>query len=302
MALATKMAEVAELYELDIIHAHYALPHAVSAYLATKMMGPNAPRVVTTLHGTDITIVGNDPSYRTITRFAIQESDGVTTVSNYLKEETQRELGIERDIEVIPNFVDLNRFRTKPCPDAQALRQGDEKMVIHVSNFRPVKRIKDVVEAFAIAQRKQNLRLLMVGDGPERSTALARVEELGLTDKVNFLGSQDAVEKLLPCADVFVLPSEFESFGLAALEAMACGVPVVASRAGGLAEVVDEHVTGELFEVGQVEELAAKMLKILGDDVAAKAMGQAARLRAETEFSLEKICPLYEAFYERVLS
>ncbi len=302
LALATKMAEVCELHSLDLIHVHYAVPHLVSALLARDMLGgATEVKIVGTLHGTDITIVGNDPAYKRVTRHAIEQADGITAVSRYLRDETHRTIETAAPIDVIPNFVDLKRFEVTPCPQAAGLRTDHERMLVHVSNFRPVKRVIDLVEAFALLSRRMDARLLMVGDGPDRPAAEARARDLGVAGRVHFLGSQDAVEKIMPCADVFVLPSLYESFGLAALEAMACGVPVLASNSGGLPEVIDEGVTGRLVNVGDVAAFARTAEEMLRDDDRRRAMGRAARDAAESRFSLERILPLYEAFYERVL-
>ena len=302
LALATKMAEVCELHQLDLIHVHYAVPHLVSALLAREMLGRGNVKIAATLHGTDITIVGNDPSYKRATRYAIDKADGVTAVSQYLKNETAKIIGSSRHVEVVPNFVDFKRFDVTPCPDAASLRQGQEKLLIHVSNFRPVKRVADVVTSFHILSKQLEARLLMVGDGPDRSVAELQARQLGISDRVHFLGSQDALEKLLPCADLFVLPSRYESFGLAALEAMACGVPVLATNSGGLPEVIDDGANGRLVPVGDVETMAEAAFWILGDKERHATMAAAAREKAKASFTLEKILPRYEAFYRRILS
>lgn len=301
LALATKMVEVAEEHGLDLIHVHYAVPHAVSAFLAKQMTSRRDMKIVSTLHGTDITIVGNDPSYRRVIRFSLEQCDGVTAVSRYLEEETRTAIGTDVPIEVIPNFVDLRRFAVEPCSEAKSLKEPGEKLVVHVSNFRAVKRVPDLVIAFSRVSRDLNAKLLLVGDGPDRGAAAGLVRELGISDRVTFLGPQDSVESILPCADVFALPSMYESFGLAALEAMACGTPVVASNAGGIPEVVEHDVTGALAPVGDVDALARALEHVLGDDERCKRMGVAARARAERLYSLDKILPHYEAFYGRVM-
>lgn len=301
LALATKMAEVAEDEGLDLLHVHYAVPHAVSAYLAKEMVTSGDMKIVATLHGTDITIVGNDPSYKRVIRFSLEQCDGVTAVSKYLEDETRTSIETDVPIDVIPNFVDLNRFAVEPCSEARGLKSPGEKLIVHVSNFRAVKRVPDLVIAFSRVARDLNAKLLMVGDGPDRGAAAGLVRELGIADRVTFLGPQDRVESILPCADVFALPSMYESFGLAALEAMACGVPVVASNAGGIPEVVEHDVTGALAPVGDVDGLARALEHVLGDEDRRKAMGRASRERAESLYSLDRILPLYEEFYDRVM-
>ncbi|MEZ6196345.1 MAG: N-acetyl-alpha-D-glucosaminyl L-malate synthase BshA [Planctomycetota bacterium] len=300
LALATRMAEVAEQHRLDLIHAHYAIPHSVSAILARDMVGRHL-KVITTLHGTDITIVGNDSSYSRITRYSIDRADGVTAVSAWLAEETRRTFGTTREIVEIPNFVDLDRFSARPCAQAQALKRGDEPLLMHVSNFRRVKRVTELVEAFAAVVATDPARLVMVGDGPELGRAERLASELGVADRIHFLGSQDAVEKILPCADLFLLPSRFESFGLAALEAMACGVPVLASRAGGLPELVEEGETGGLFDLEVPGDLATKLRAMLRQPERLAAMGHEARRRAEERYALPRVLPRYVDLYRSVM-
>ncbi len=304
LALAVRMAEVAGQCELDLLHVHYAVPHATSAYLARQMLADERDlRIVTTLHGTDITLVGNDPSYSEITRFSIAQADGVTAVSRFLARETQARFGIADAIEVIPNFVDTARFSAAARERARKAFSGPgERVLIHVSNFRPVKRIGDVVGVFARVAQEMPARLLMVGDGPELSLAQRRVSELGLTGRVDFLGRQDGIEAILPAADIFLLPSDAESFGLAALEAQACEVPVVGAAAGGLPEVVEHGVTGYLAPVGDVEGMARYALMILGESERREAMGAAARSRARERFEEAAIVAQYEACYERILA
>jgi N-acetyl-alpha-D-glucosaminyl L-malate synthase BshA len=251
LALANKIVQVARGEQLDIIHAHYAIPHATAAYLARQVLvstpGAHVPRVITTLHGTDITLLGADRSYSEIVRFGIEQSDGATAVSDSLRADTHRELGVTREIRVIPNFIDTDTYQRR---DAAGLRSrlapAGEKLVIHVSNFRPVKRVSAVVEIFARIRRQARARLLMIGDGPDLGAATQTTRTLVLGDSVQFLGEQDLIVPLLSAADVFLLPSSQESFGLAALEAMACEVPVIASKVGGIPEVVTEGVTGFL--------------------------------------------------------
>ncbi|HGY92029.1 MAG TPA: N-acetyl-alpha-D-glucosaminyl L-malate synthase BshA [Planctomycetes bacterium] len=302
LSLATKMAEVVDQYEIQLLHVHYAIPHAASAWMAKEMVAPRKLGVVVTLHGTDITIVGQDASYKRVTRFTLDRADGVTTVSNYLRDETRRVIETNKKIEVIPNFIDLNRFDAHPCPDAQALHgENDELLLVHTSNFRPVKRVGDVVEAMALVAREVPVKLLLIGDGPDRPAVEDRVKELGLAKKVSFLGSQESVERILPCADVFVLPSIYESFGLAALEAMASGLPVVATNTGGIPEVVEDGVTGFLVSPRNPKALARAIREMALDPDRRRAMGQAARARAEELFDIRKILPIYVAHYERVL-
>jgi len=303
LALATKMHNVALSESLDLLHVHYAIPHSVSAYLARAMVKSRRLPFVTTLHGTDITLVGSDRSYLPITRFSIEESDGVTAISEYLRQVTIREFGIQRPIELIPNFVNCDVFQPA---DGESRRQEfareGEAVLVHLSNFRPVKRVRDVIEIFHRVRREIPAKLLMIGDGPDRTSAEWLAREKGLAGDVIFLGKQNQVQKLLNCADVLLLPSELESFGLAALEGMACGVPPVCSRVGGLPEVIDDGVEGYLVPPGDVDTMAARALEIASDRQRRQAMGQAARQRALRQFCSNKIIPLYEALYERVLS
>ncbi len=292
LALSAKMAEVVEESNLDILHVHYAIPHAASAIMARSMCRSSNVRVVVTLHGTDITIVGNDPAYRRVTRYCIEEADAVTAVSQSLAEETTNSLSVDAPITVVSNFVDLNRFRR---PEG---RGPIEPTCLHVSNFRPVKRVMDLVRAFSIAvDRGVEGRLVLVGEGPDRPAAQALTRDLGVSARVEFRGPQDDIETILSGASVFALPSEYESFGLAALEAMACGVPVLATRTGGVPEVVEDGKTGILCGVGDVESLAAGLCQLLNNPKAAEAMGDAARVRAEERFSLGRVLPKYEAVY-----
>ena len=302
LALAAKMAEVTQLSDLDLLHVHYAIPHAACAYLARKMIEPRGIKVVTTLHGTDITLVGNDPSFHEITRFSIEKSDGVTAVSDYLRRETITQFHIERDIEVIPNFVDTVQFsrQARRC-EREMFASPDERVVMHISNFRPVKRILDVVGMFARVVERLPARLVMVGDGPERVPAERKARELGIGDRVRFLGMQDSIEDLLCFADVYVLPSDQESFGLSALEAMSCEVPVIGTDKGGLVEVVTHGETGYLAPVGAVEEMAGYAISILEDTGKRDEMGKKARQRAKEVFETKLVVPRYETYYERVL-
>jgi N-acetyl-alpha-D-glucosaminyl L-malate synthase BshA len=301
LALATKMGEVAELYGLDLLHCHYAIPHSVSAFLAKSMLRPRRLPVVTTLHGTDITLVGADRSYLPITRFSIEQSDGVTAVSQFLKDETYRTFAVPNPIEVIYNFVNCDVHPTASPELRASFAPGGERVLIHLSNFRPVKRPTDVVEIFARVAPHLPAVLLMVGDGPERSAAEWLVRSHGLEGKVHFLGKRDNIEELLGSADLLLLPSDHESFGLVALEAMASGIPVVASRVGGLPEVVTEGAEGYLVEPRNVEEMARKARHILENETLRLEMGERARATALTRFSTAKIIPQYESFYQRVL-
>ncbi|MCI0370869.1 MAG: N-acetyl-alpha-D-glucosaminyl L-malate synthase BshA [candidate division NC10 bacterium] len=303
IALAAKMADVARQVGLDVLHVHYAIPHAVSAHLATEVLGPSAPAVVTTLHGTDITLVGRDPSLFSITRFAIERSDGVTCVSHYLAGRTRELFGVARPLTVIPNFVDTKRFarREEGSPRAFFAPRG-ERVLVHLSNFRPLKRIPDVLQVFAAVRRRLPAKLLLVGDGVERPAATSLAQELGVAGDVLFLSRQEDVPRLLLAGDVFLLPSEEESFGLAALEAQSCGLPVIATRVGGLPEVVADGETGYLFPVGSVQAMAEAAVALLQDAERLQKMGEAARRRALVHFDASLIVPRYEAFYAAVLA
>ena len=305
LALAVAIHETARKRDLDLVHVHYAIPHATSAWIAREMLLPGQPLpVVTTLHGTDITLIGIHPSFHSITRFSILRSQGLTAVSEFLKEQTVRDLEVPRErIRVIPNFVDTGRYRRgrEPC-HRTALAPRGEKVVMHVSNFRAVKRVSDVIEVFARLVRTVPARLVLVGDGPDRPRAIERAEELGLDDRVLFLGKHASVDELLSCCDLFLLPSQSESFGLAALEAMACGSPVVASRAGGLVEVVPDGEVGHLLPVGDVEGMAEAAVGILSNGATWRRMSARAREVAVTHFSAERVVPVYEDFYQEVLA
>lgn len=306
LALASRMAEVADVYSLDLLHVHYAIPHSVSALLAKQMLanGNNGRRLpfVTTLHGTDITLVGLDRSYLPITKFSIEHSDGVTAISKYLRDRTIQEFEIRRPIHVISNFVNLTQYFRKNDPDLRAeFAEPGERILVHLSNFRPVKRVQDVIEVFDRVRKQVPARLLMIGDGPDRPSAEWTAKRKGLRDRVIFLGKQDRVADKLGIADLMLLPSELESFGLAALEAMACEVPAVATRVGGLPEVVEHGETGYLTHVGDIEEMARCAIEILKDESALRAMGRRARAVAEERYSADKIIPQYEAFYRELV-
>ena len=303
LVLATKMAEVISRSQLDILHVHYAIPHSISAFLAKKMSTDREIPFVTTLHGTDITLVGNDRSYLPITRFGIEESDAVTAVSEYLKVRTVQEFGTKREIEVIPNFVNCDVFQKSFDSTFRArFAAEDEGIVIHISNFRPVKRTGDVIELFSRLRRKQKAKLLMVGDGPDRPNAEWLAEVKGIEDDVLFLGKSSDMEQLLSISDILVLPSELESFGLVALEAMASEVPVIATRVGGVSEVVDDGVDGFLFDVGDTESMAEAASALLGDKELRQRMGRSGRDHAQRDFCHERIVKRYAELYERTIS
>ena len=308
LSLATKIVQVARNEHLDIIHAHYAIPHATAAYLARQILHAThpaqVPSVITTLHGTDITLIGSDRSYSETVALCIEQSDGVTAVSESLKSDTYRELAITKDIRVIPNFLDCSVHRRI---DAEPLRErliGDPaaKVLIHVSNFRPIKRVTAVVEIFARVCAQMPAHLLMVGDGPDLDKAQRLAKERGLEERVHFLGGQDQVRPLLSIADVFLLPSMQESFGLAALEAMACEVPVVASSVGGLPEVIEDGRTGFLLPPDDLEGMSRAALRLLTDARLHGEIREAARQVVHTKFCEEKIVPLYEQYYEQVMA
>ena len=302
LALATKMVEVAQLQDLDLLHVHYAIPHSISGYLAREMLRPRSLPLITTLHGTDITLVGRDHSYLPITQFGIRRSNGVTAVSRFLQEATLSEFCSDCDIRVIPNFVDVDRVRRIFSEEVhRRFAPSGEKVVVHLSNFRPVKRIRDVIKIFQLIQREIPAVLLLIGDGVERSNAQYLVSEMGMADRVFFLGMLGNVESYLSICDVMLLPSELESFGLAALEAMACEVPVVATRVGGLPELVRHGETGYLYSVGDVQGMAEGALQVL-DDGRIAPFRAAARARAVRCYSVEKIIPLYEQYYQEIMN
>src|SRR5579863_3148634 len=309
LALASRMAEVAEFNELDLLHVHYAIPHSVSALLARQMLAARGKRLpfVTTLHGTDITLVGLDRSYLPITRYSIQESDGVTSISQYLKDKTLADFGITREIAVVPNFVNCDVYTPVGDESVRAAARKrlvgtDEPILIHLSNFRPVKRVVDVVKVFAQVTRAIPSQLVLVGDGPDRSAAEWMVHDLKIQDRVHFLGKQDRVNELLPLADLMIMPSSLESFGLAALEAMACKVPAIATRVGGVSELIDDGVTGLLFPVGAVDDMAAAAIALLKDRAKLDAMRDAARKDAQKRFCASLVVPKYIKYYEKVLA
>jgi len=302
LSLACKMAEIAELWSLDLLHAHYAIPHATAAFLAKSILKEHSPKVITTLHGTDITLVGADQSFRGITKFSIEESDGVTTVSEFLKKRTRDEFGLKNEIEMIPNFVDTERF--VPRQDKVRRRQfarEDERILMHISNFRPVKRVEDIIKIFHLIDKKLSSKLVLIGDGPDLSKALSLSRDFGIEDKVISLGGQDYVENLLPLADLFLLPSDQESFGLVALEAMSCGVPVIATKTGGLPEVVIDGENGFLGPLGNVGFMADKGIELLSDENRLNKFRENCRKRAVEKFDSKLIVPKYEKYYEKVI-
>ena len=304
LALASKLVDVVRFEKLDVLHVHYAIPHASAAFMAKQILatyGINIP-VVTTLHGTDITLVGKDASYSPVVTFSINQSDGVTAVSENLKEETLSHFDIKREIRVIPNFIDLSRFNLHPRQHfKQAIAPGDERVLVHTSNFRKVKRTTDVIRIFKKVQEKIPSKLLMVGDGPERTAAEQLSRELGVANDIRFLGKQDAIEEILSVSDLFLIPSGSESFGLAALEAMACKVPVISSNTGGLPELNVDGVTGFLSEIGDVDAMAANAIYILEDSDRLEQFKEAALKRAK-DFQLANIMPLYEQYYHEVIA
>jgi len=308
LALATRMAEVAQLYDLDLLHVHYAIPHSVSALLARQMLasGPRGRRLpfVTTLHGTDITLVGLDRSYLGITRYSIEQSDGVTAISNYLRDRTLRVFDVKNRIEVIYNSVNCDVYRRDPEVVGKLREEyaaNGERVLVHLSNFRPVKRLTDVIEIFDRVHKQMPSRLLLIGDGPDRSVAEWLAVQKGIHGDVLFLGKQDQIYDKLALADVMLMPSELESFGLAALEAMACEVVPIATRAGGVPEVIEHGKTGFLADVGDVDTMARYALDLLRNETQLREMGKQARAAAKARFCSTEIVTQYEAFYRRVL-
>jgi len=303
LALASRLSEVIAEQELDLLHVHYAVPHAISAFLARQIC-PRPFCTVTTVHGTDTRLVGLDPSYRPITRFGLEQSDGVTAVSHYLAESTRDDFALTRPIAVIPNFVDTQRFRRRTLPPCYRdnFAHPDERLLIHVSNMRPVKRIADIVRAFARIQRRIPARLVLVGDGPDRLTAERLACDLEIADRVTFTGNLAHVENILAIGDLFLLASEVESFGLAALEAMACGMPVVAYRVGGVPEVVEDGVSGLLVPLYDFQALAEAAGELLSAPPRLAAFSAAARLAADTQFAHDAGITAYEHYYARVLA
>ena len=305
LALSSKLVDMVKLHNIELLHVHYAIPHAYAGYMAKQMLkdeGIHLP-MVTTLHGTDITLVGNHPFYKTAVTFSINKSDIVTSVSQSLKDETMKLFNIRKDIKVIPNFIESNKNLNDPHIECyrSAIANSNERIVTHISNFRKVKRIPDIIRIFYIIQQNIPAKLMMVGDGPEKAVAETLCEELGISEKVIFFGNSNEIDRILSYTDLFLLPSETESFGLAALEAMACGVPVISSNAGGLSEVNYDGISGYLSEVGNVDEMAQNALKILKDDQTLNIFKNNA-LETAKKFDIKNILPLYEAIYTEALA
>jgi L-malate glycosyltransferase len=301
LSLATKIVQVSRRHHLDVVHAHYAVPHAAAAYLARQIMAAHAtdrvPKIMTTLHGTDITLVGSDPSYSETVAFCIDQSDGVTAVSESLREDTCYSLGISREIRVIPNFLDVTRFRPLGLPRADR----SKKRLVHVSNFRPVKRIGALIEIFRRIRAQVPATLVLAGEGPEMAGAKQQIADAQLESDVEYAGEVHDVVALFATADLFLLPSATESFGLAALEAMACEVPVIASRVGGLPEVIDDGISGFLHEPDDLDGMAATAVRLLTDDDLHQRIGRAGRAAAVERYSADRVVPQYEAAYEQLL-
>lgn len=302
LSLASKMIEVSQQVDLDILHVHYAIPHAIAGYLARQALGPDGPKVLCTLHGTDITLVGSDRSFWEITRYAMEAVDGVTAVSEYLKNKTISVFGTQRPIEVIRNFVDTERFYPRDAGDCRMrFAPEGEKVVAHLSNFRPVKNAPGVVHMFAQLRQRMPAKLVMIGDGPQTAEAFALARSLGVADDVRFLGNREDVPDILCAADVFCLPSHYEAFGLAALEAMACGVPSVAARVGGVSELIEDGVTGFLVEPEDYAAGADRLYRILSDAETAGRLREAGLARVREHFTADAVVPLYEESYYRLL-
>ncbi len=304
LALASKMAEIARYQNLDLFHVHYAIPHAISAYLAKEMIKDHHPiKIITTLHGTDITLVGKDQSFLEVTRFSIEKSDAVTAVSRYLRDKTIEFFNIEKNIEVIYNFIEEQPEQRKKCDELrQRIAPNGEKIISHLSNFRPVKRVEDVIEVAYKVLQEMPVKVMMIGDGPERSKAEARARELDIAEHVQFLGKQDNVYLLLSLSDVFIMPSSLESFGLAALEAMVCGIPCITSNAGGLVELVREGISGFTTDVGDVNNMAEHTLRLLKNPKLHTKLAQSTREYALANFHVDQIIPQYIELYERTIN
>ncbi len=304
LALASKMVEVVEYENLDLLHVHYAIPHASSAYLAKQMLKSKRDlKISTTLHGTDITLVGLEPSFLPLVKFSIEESDGVTAVSRFLKEKTLTNYAIEKNIEVIPNFIDTELYKpNKDNPFREKIAPNGEKILVHTSNFRVVKRVSDTIRILEQVLKEIPAKLLLVGDGPDRSECERLCRQLNLCDHVKFLGKQDALVDILTASDIFLIPSQSESFGLSALEAMACGVPVVSSSVGGLPELVRHNETGFIAEIGDVERMSKYVVDLLTNDRKYDLFSQNARNRAVNVFDKSKVIPLYEDHYNTILN
>ncbi len=305
LSLTSKMLEVIEYENLDLIHVHYAIPHATSAYLAKQIIRKSNSdiKIITTLHGTDITLVGLEPSFLPLVKFSIEESDGVTAVSKYLKETTHTNYNIDKEIDVIHNFIDTSLYKNKKNDEMRnKIAPNGEKVLIHTSNFRVVKRVTDTIKILELVKKEVPTKLLLVGDGPDRSECERLARDLDLQNDVIFLGKQDGLEEILTCGDIFLMPSQSESFGLAALEAMSCGLPVVSSSVGGLPELNMHNKTGFISEFGDVERMAKYTLSLLQNDKKYKIFAKNARARAVKDFDIKEIIPQYEKYYEKVLA
>ncbi|HUI28763.1 MAG TPA: N-acetyl-alpha-D-glucosaminyl L-malate synthase BshA [Candidatus Acidoferrales bacterium] len=303
-SLASKMVDVAKYHDLDILHVHYAIPHATSAFIAKQILAPTKDiKVITTLHGTDVTLVGLEPSFLPLVKFSIEQSDYVTSVSRFLQMKTNTMYNIEKEIQVIPNFVDTEKFqRKKDCQFKPRIAQGGEKIIVHVSNFRAVKRVPDVIRIFDIIRKTIPSKLVLVGDGPDRSESEHLARELGIFEDVKFLGKQILLSEILSSSDLMLMPSQSESFGLSALEAMSCSVPVVSSSTGGLPELITHGETGYIAELGDVQRMAKYAIELLSDDRKWELFSQNSRKRAVEKFNVNSIVPLYEKLYEEALS
>ena len=304
LALASKMIEVAEYENLDLLHVHYAIPHATSAYLAKQILKDKKDlKIITTLHGTDITLVGLEPSFLPLVKFSIEQSDGVTAVSRFLKEKTITNYSCEKPIEVIPNFIDINLYKPNgKTAFGERIAPDGEKILVHTSNFRPVKRVPDTIKILKKVIEDVPAKLILIGDGPDRSECERLCRQLDLCDQVKFLGKQEGLVEILNSADLFLIPSQSESFGLAALEAMACGLPVISSSVGGLPELINHNETGFIAEIVDVDRMAKYAVDLLGNDRKYKLFSKNARDRAVNKFDKSKIIPIYEEFYKRVLN
>jgi N-acetyl-alpha-D-glucosaminyl L-malate synthase BshA len=304
LSLASKMVEVAEFEKLDLLHVHYAIPHATSAFLAKEMMRNKRDiKIFTTLHGTDITLVGLEPSFLPLVKFSIEKSDGVTAVSRFLKEKTIINYSCESDIRVIPNFVDTDHFKPeRSCDFKKTIAPKGEKILVHTSNFRQVKRVPDTIRIFEKVQKEIPSKLILVGDGPDRSECERLTRQLELGDSVKFLGKQEALEEILSSSDLFLIPSQSESFGLAALEAMACGLPVISTSVGGLPELVKHNETGFIAEIGDIDRMAKYAIELLSNEKKYRLFSENSRQRAVNKFDKSIVVPLYEEYYEQILN
>jgi len=303
LAVTSKMVEVAKYEKLDLLHVHYTIPHATSAFLAKQIINDNKVKVITTLHGTDITLVGLEPSFLPLIKFSIENSDGVTAVSRFLKEKTITNYNIEKEIEVIPNFVDTDLYKpSKSLENRKLIAKPEEKILIHVSNFRPVKRVQDVIKIFNLVSKKIPSKLILVGDGPDRSDCEKLCRELNICDKVKFLGKQTALVDILSISDLFLIPSQSESFGLAALEAMSCGLPVISSSIGGLPELIVHGETGYIAEIGDIERMAKYAVDLLTSESKYKYFSENSRKRAVEKFNINAITQMYEHYYYKTLN